>query len=247
MRGYEVKKITAIISIIISAAVFTNAQQIPQGVHAELSKFTGLPGNYVLSFPEMMNERLKLNEAMYHKNINSNCQPRFDVQYISKLTNEPNQTVKNFESGFIGIEVTFCFSNTPADKVMSLFFDPEFQAKSVSTIKSSYLKDGLVCEKTTAPTIGNSHYCYSQSTDVQPGYILGTTFNVWNDTIQNANAPVYFRQIMASATQVDGGTEFHLQTLVRGPTLNFVQRLFAKSAIVSEQQSIYEKMKQRLQ
>ncbi len=241
------KQMTAIALITTLFNLNAHSQVIPVGTYTELSKFPGLSQAYVQNLPTVINNLLMSKEEAYHKNIKSNCSSRFDVQYISKLTPQTDAAVQDFETGFIGIDVTLCFINTTAEKVMALFSDAKFQASSVSTIKSSVEKDGMVCEKTTAPTIGNSHYCYVQQSYSQPGYVMGFAFNIWNDSIHNADAPVYFREILATANQTGNVTEFHLQTLVRGPKLNFIQKMFAKSAITSEQQSVYEKMKQRLQ
>ncbi len=225
----------------------TFAQTIPAGVYTELAKFPNLTADYVKLLPKAVNDQFMQKEEAYHKNIKSTCLPRIDVQYVSNLTSPQDAAALDFESAFIGIDATLCFVNTSVEKVIALFGDREFQASSVSTIKSSYKNGDLICEKTSAPTIGNSHYCYNQQSFVQPDYILGFSFNVWNDSVQNANAPVYFREVMVSANQTGTVTEFHLQTLVRGPKLNFFQKAFAKGAISSEQQSVYEKMKQRLQ
>jgi hypothetical protein len=236
-----------IIIFIYLISVQTFAQKIPDGVYAELSKFPGLTAGYVQQLPKMINDQFMKKEEAYHKNIKSTCIPKIDVQYVSNLTSPTDSVAGDFESAFIGIDATLCFVNTSVEKVIALFGDREFQASSVSTIKGSYKNGDLICEKTAAPTIGNSHYCYNQQSFVQPGYILNFSFNVWNDSVQNANAPVYFREVMVTANQIGNLTEFHLQTLVRGPKLNFFQKAFAKGAISSEQQSIYEKMKQRLQ
>ena len=239
------KIIASIFLILISSQVFSQA--MPAGVYTELAKFPGLAADYVQQLPKIINDQLMKKEDAYHKNLKSTCNPRFDVQYVSNLTSPQDAAARDFESAFIGIDATLCFVNTSVEKVIALFSDREFQASSVSTIKSSYKNGDLICEKTSAPTIGQSHYCYNQQSFAQPEYILGFSFNVWNDSVQNANAPVYFREVMVSANQTGTVTEFHLQTLVRGPKLNFFQKAFAKGAISSEQQSVYEKMKQRLQ
>jgi hypothetical protein len=239
------KIISVAIFILISSQAF--GQAIPEGVYIELTKFSGLTPDYIHSLPKAVNDHFLKNEDAYHTNLKSTCVPRFDAQYISNLTLPLDSAAQDFESAFIGIDATLCFEDTSVEKVIALFGDREFQASSVSTIKDSYLKSDLICEKTTAPTIGNSHYCYDRQLFARPNYILSFSFNVWNDSVQNANAPVYFREVMASANQTGNVTEFHLQTLVRGPKLNFFQKMFAKGAISSEQQSVYEKMKQRLQ
>lgn len=223
------------------------AQAIPEGVYTELAKYPDLSEDYVQKLPSYIVQVLSEKEKQYTSEIKSNCEADFNVKYMSTITGSKNSTVKDFESGFISIDATFCFENTTPQKVISLYSSPEFQKSSVSTIKDSYRKAHLVCEKTTAPTIGNSHYCYNQEVLSQANYVLGFSFNVWNDTLENANAPVYFRAVVVSTTQVQNTTQFHLQTLVRGPKLSFFQKMFAKGAIESEQISVYEKMKQRLQ
>lgn len=237
------KKFLALATLISGSAF---AQKMPQGVFSELAKFPGLSPAYIQQLPVTINQILNANEQNYHKNIKAVCTPKINVQYINQITQGNDSVVKDFESGFIGIEATLCFTNTKIDKVISLYTNREFQAQSVSTIKGSYQNGNLICEKTSAPTIGNSHYCYEQQAFADPTYILNYAFNVWNDSVQNANAPVYFRDVMATATQVQNNVEFHLQTYVRGPKLNFFQKAFAKGAISNEQQSLYEKMKVRL-
>ncbi len=241
-------KKTLLIAAILSMFSFDiMAQSIPTGVYTELAQFQGLSADYIQQLPKIINSAMRQNEVTYHKNLKSTCVPRFDVQYINQITKSADQVVNDFESGFISLEVTFCFMNTASEKVLALFFDRQFQADNVSTIKQSYVKDNTICEKTYVPTIGDSHYCYTEQSFAQADYILGFTFNVWNDSVQNANAPVYFREVMASAAQTQNMTRLHMQTYVRGPKLNFFQKAFAKDAISSEQKSVYEKMKQRLQ
>jgi hypothetical protein len=223
------------------------AQSIPQGVYTELAKYPDLTQDYVQKLPSYIVQVLSENEKHYTSEIKSVCESDFNVKYMPTITGSKNSTIHDFESGFISVEATFCFQNTTPQKVITLYSSPEFQKSSVSTIRDSYRKGNLVCEKTTAPTIGNSHYCYNQEILSQQGYVLGYSLNVWNDTIENADAPVYFRAVVVSATQVQNTTQFHLQTLVRGPKLSFIQKIFAKGAIESEQKSVYEKMKQRLQ
>ncbi len=223
------------------------SQTIPEGVYTELVKYPDLSEDYVQKLPSYIVQVLSEKEKHYKSEIKSNCEPDFNVQYVPTITGSKSSTVKDFESGFISIDATFCFENTTPQKVISLYSSPEFQKSSVSTIKDSYRKGDLVCEKTTAPTIGNSHYCYNQEVLSRTHYVLGFSFNVWNDSLENANTPVYFRAVVVSATQVQNITQFHLQTLVRGPKLTFIQKIFAKGAIESEQKSVYEKMKQRLQ
>lgn len=223
------------------------SQTIPTGVYSELAKFPGLTEAYIQKFPGHIAQSLAEKEKSYLKSIQSSCQPKVDVQYITTLTDSKSSAAKDFESGFISIDTTFCFQGASPEKVIELYSAPEFQQSSVSTINESVRKGDLVCEKTTAPTIGNSHYCYNQEIQKNQNYIISFSFNVWNDILENADAPVYFREVVVSATQIQNNTQFHLQTLVRGPKLGFFQKIFAKGAIESEQQSVYEKMKQRLQ
>jgi hypothetical protein len=75
---------------------------------------------------------------------------------------------------------------------------PEFQQSSVSTIKESVRKGNLVCEKTTAPTIGNSHYCYNQEVISQPELCHQAIHSMFGMTQWKMRMPQYISEKLLS-------------------------------------------------
>ena len=223
--------------------------ELQDGVYSELSQFVGkngetLPSAYIKGLPEVIES---LTQASEKKILaQTQCKNQIEVTYINSLTNSNIDLINQFESGFVKIDSSFCFPSVDTEQLLKKSNDPVFRKSAFSTISQVYLKDGLNCETTNAPTIGSSNYCYQLLSNFSPTYSTIQSYNVWNDPSQKFDSPVYFRSVFESARQVGQNTQYHLVTYVRANKLNTVQKFFARSFISNTQSEVMMKLLEEL-
>lgn len=237
------------IFILSVTLVYKANAQIPPGVYSELSKFSDsnepLSDTYIQSLPEILKSMTENSEKKLL--ANSTCENRIEVAFVNSITNSNIEAIKQFESGFVKIDSTYCFPLIETALLLKKSNDPVFRKAAFSTVVRVFSKDNLFCEVTDAPTIGTSNYCYELKTNFSATYSSIQGYNVFNDSDSRFNSPVYFRSIFESARQIGQNTQYHLVTYVRANKLNSVQKFFAKPFIIRTQNEVMLKLQKELQ
>jgi hypothetical protein len=151
--------------------------------------------------------------------------------------------IRNFENGFIRIEASGCINSNSVIKVLNEYLKSDFQIQAISELKSTVIQNDLVCETTKVFSVGTSKYCYDVKINNQKdkGIISLHTYNLFNAPVKEADAPVYFRELLLSFKQVSPGKiAAHVIVYVRGPEISGMVKGIAQSRIESTQNKLFE-------
>lgn len=245
------KKLILLATAFISGPA-ANATEIPLGVFSGVSQFTWqnqrLSETYVKQIPQTIHNLLINSEKKFDVQNSSACVDLTNVQYIKEFQSSTDPIINEFESSFLRIEVARCFANTTASKALGTLNSLEFKRKAFSTV-TSVVANGpnTICETSSAPSLGDSHYCYKDFLDQsKTQYLQLFSFNDWFEITNQYQAPVYFRESLVTAKQVGNQVLLHSVTYARGPRLSAIQRLFAKSFIANAQNTVFNTLADEL-
>lgn len=167
----------------------------------------------------------------------------------SNYSSSETTSISNFESSLIRIEASGCVSSDSPFKVFNVFITGEFQKAAISELKFSETKKEVICETTEVFGIGKSQYCYDVFVNYDEKSKLVTlhTYNVTNAPLKEANAPVYFREILASFKKI-GPNQIAVNFIahVRGGNVPTLVRSIARSKIESTQTRLFTLLNQRV-
>jgi hypothetical protein len=217
---------------------WAQALKAAPGVFSELSKFQGLPSEYIQEFPGFMKNKMinEMQTAIQPLIQKQSCQPRINVQFLKSVSpmaaNYP--AVANFESQFIRIELISCLSQSRASNVAATYLSNEYQKRAFDTVVFSEQRGASVCQRTQTTGLGMSEYCYTNQKLELPGTIYINSFNESNR--EQVAVPVYFREILSAAVDLPSGTLFYSSVYVRSVNFSGFMKTFAKS-IISDSQS----------
>lgn len=205
-------------------------------------KFSDL--EYSKNLIQIINQNITSSEEMFWKNAHPSQADLIRVDFINALTETTDPLAQDFESGFIRIEASAVFKNKTSENILELINNPQFRLEAFSTLTESKFVNNLICEKTIAPTIGKSNYCYILKKEkIDKDFYKYVSMNISNADIANYNAPVYYRTISETAQQVGPDTIYHVITYVRGPKLSKFQKFFATGAIENTQRKTFQFLK----
>lgn len=245
------KNLILLLSALVSAKALA-VTEIPNGVYSGVSQFVWqnqqLPEAYVRKIPQTIHNLLISAEHDFNLQNSNHCVELTNVQYIKNFQNSTDPTISEFESSFLRIEVARCFENTTAAKVLSTLNSLDFKRKAFSTVTSVVASGvGATCETSSAPSLGDSHYCYKDFLDqTRPQYLQLFSFNDWFEITNQFQAPVYFRESLVTTQQIGSQVLLHSVTYARGPRLSAIQRLFAKSFIANTQTTVFNTLADEL-
>lgn len=238
-------------SILVPGLLFAGVAQaeLPAGVFTSVATFKrgqeALPSDYVNTIPNQIYDLLQKSEQQYLAASNGGCADKTQVDYVSKINTTDNAVIKDFESGFIRIEVAKCFSGTTAAKVLQVLGSAEFKKKAFATLTSPpQQKDqNTICETSKTPHLGEASYCYKTFlNDQDPQYLKSFSVNDAFDITGQYTVPVFMRQSLVSARQVGSSVQLYSVTYARGPKLGSLVKIFAKSFIASAQDEVFSKL-----
>ncbi len=242
-----------IFTIAISICLSSFAEnKIPDGTFQELRNFKSsdnlsLPEDYVKTFPQIILSLMEASETNFLKKYESDCKDSIDIQYIDRITKNQNKVAEEFESNMIKIDVSKCFRNTTAQKLIDITTNTEFLKKAIPSLIESNFANGRYCEKTSTPIIGKSSYCSQLDVDLtNDRYIKALNFNDWNDANSKFNLKIYFRSGYVTSRQINNDAVYHLVTYIRGPSLSTFERFFVKDFIAQAQQNTFKLVEQEL-
>lgn len=165
-------------------------------------------------------------------------------------SNVEEDVIGNFENGFIKIEASGCLSSNSVMKVMGEYLKKEFQLAAISELKSSEVKDNLICEETEVFGLGTSKYCYNLQVNYDAKNKTASlhTYNLSNGASDIVEAPVYFRELVFSFKQISPDqVAAYVTVYVRGPDVSKLVRSYAQSKIESNQNKLFELLNKRIQ
>lgn len=226
----------------------------------ELKKYTDdnkrLPDSYILELTSKLKSKLFLEQARWIKD--AKCTSSAKGEFLSegkivKRNTYPNieeDTINSFEDGFIRIEASGCLNSNSPMKVLSEYMKAEFQLMAIAELKSSEIKNNLICEKTEVFGIGPSQYCYNAliNNESDGEMVSLHTYNLTNAPISEASASVYFRELIFTFKQVaPNKIAANVIVYVRGPNVPGLVRGFARSKIESAQIKLFKLLNQKIQ
>ncbi len=219
---------------------------IPPGVYTGLQKFavnkTTLPSVYVRRLPELLHNQLIKSDNSFVSENSGQCVEWTHVEFINSLTSSTEPIINEFEAGFVKVETAHCLARTSPEKVLAILNSVEFKRKAFSkTVISVEQKDAnTICEISSAPTLGESHYCYKNYYDHNSeGDLQLISMNDSFELNAKYQSGVYFRESIISAHAIGNNVLVHSINLARGPRLNTFQKLFAKSFISTTESEFF--------
>ena len=245
-----IKTITILTGIFFSSLCWAN---LPEGAYGGISNYhfrqTPLTPDYVKMFPSFIHGLIQKSEAIFDAANNNSCADKTEVESVDHLTSARNAVALNFESSFMRVEVTKCFENTTAEKVLSALSTTSFKAKAYSTVMSVVAKsNNVTCEKSKVPLLGKSHYCYENFLDKSDSeYLKLFSINDWYELTTEYTVPVFYRETLIAAREVGSRVQIHSISYARGPDLTSVQKFFAKSFIAKTQDAFFIKLAEEIQ
>jgi hypothetical protein len=242
------------------AKSFHRQVKVDPRVVTELSKFfahgNSLPESYTSAFPQVMLRRIMAEKSKFLAEVSSgkSCNPNTIVTFMNggELVGGREEgaadtdTINEFESGMIKIEAIGCLPGNVAAKAASKVAEPAFQKKVVGELKSSQINGNLTCDHTSVTGLGDSKYCFTSVSQnaVSESHLF--TQNVTNAPVKEASAPVFYRSIYMTFTEVNGVTHSHIIAYVRGPKIPGLLKSVARSRIVSTQTKSFVELEREL-
>ena len=159
------------------------------------------------------------------------------------------EMIDSFESSLIKIEATGCVKSDSPLKVFNEYIKADFQKQAILELKSSEIVADTICEKTEVFGIGKSHYCYDVSVnyDEEADVLTLHTYNVGNAPRTVADAPVYFREIVATFKKLSNGqVGVSFFVYVRGADVPTLARSIARSKIKETQLRLFKLLNERV-
>lgn len=244
--------------LILTSLIFLSAAaqaQIHAGVYTELRKFradgVALSEQYIDRLPKLIDRMIKDNEEQFASANANNCIDFIKITYFNeaRITDDPSEAAKNFESSFLKIENAFCFEGANADQIITKMSSLDFKKKAFSSVKSITPREGgIFCEHNSITFAGESSACYINIIDISDrNYSKILSFNIWNDSENSKyDLPVYFREGLATARQMGNKTQLHAITFVRGKNVSGIMRFLSKGFIESAQKDVMKVLKAEL-
>jgi hypothetical protein len=221
-------------------------QKPTAAVRAELSKFPGLPPEYLQKAPGYFSSRVGRGLEMVFGRVlaGGRCTPQTIVEFLDSVTpgGSDNPAVKEFEAQVIHVQVLACLEGVNARQVAEAFVSEEFKEKGTDMVVSSKKTGNRVCQTTQVPMLGKSDYCYNEFAFEAPEGFYIHSYNDWNQ--DGVEVPIYFRQMLTATADIQinrrAGTAFYTDVYVRGVKISGLFRRAARSKILEAQKHSLE-------
>jgi len=236
-----------------------NDLSIHPNVYSEFKKYKSngqeLPQNYINEVIGKSRKETLNRQKLWLQNPGCELKAKSEIldasPFIARPAYSSNEIdlISDFESSFIRIEATGCVSTDSALKVFNEYISIDFQKAAISEIKHSEIKKDGICDTTEVFGIGKSKYCSDMFVNYDEASNLVTlhTYNVSNAPLKEANAPVYFREILASFKKVGPKlVAVNFIAHVRGGNVPTLVRSVARSKIESTQTKLFNLLNQRV-
>jgi hypothetical protein len=214
-----------------------------------------LPLNYMSSFIQHSRRDLFQKQAQWIKQGRCDLSASGEVLNGKKFIKQESfsahevDIIDSFESSLIKIEATGCVKADSPLKVFNEYIKADFQKQAIAELKSSEIVADTICEKTEVFGIGKSHYCYDVSVnyDEEAEVLTLHTYNVGNAPRTVADAPVYFREIVATFKKLSNGqVGVSFFVYVRGADVPALARSIARSKIKETQLRLFKLLNERV-
>jgi hypothetical protein len=225
----------------VSGATYSWMQkQTPSSaVIAEIAQFPDVSAEYAKQAPQYFTSLVMgdLERRFAPVITRGACVPRTEVEFLNKISDSNEPGARSFESNIMHVQVVACLEGVTAAQVAAAYTSAEFKAKGVDTVVNSKKTGTRVCQVTHVPVLGNSMYCYNETTFHAPEAIYIHSFNDSNG--QNADAKIYFREMLTAVSdmQINGhaGVAFYTNTYIRSENIPGFLRSIARSKVQSSQ------------
>jgi hypothetical protein len=211
-------------------------------VYGEIAKFPDLTTEYVRQVPQSFSGLVMsdLERRFAPVLTHGTCVPRTDVEFLNSISSGPKDAAaRNFESNVMHVQVLTCLEGVTAAQLAAAYTSAEFKARGVDTVVSSKKTGPRVCQVTHVPVLGNSVYCYNETTYQAPEAIYIHSYNDSNG--ENADAKIYFREMLTAVVdiQVNGhpGAAFYTNTYIRSENIPGFLRSIARGRVQSSQET----------
>lgn len=236
-----------------------NDLAIHPNVYFEFKKYKGngqeLPQTYINEVIGKSRKETSNRQKLWLQKPGCELKAKSEILDSSPFIARPNYSlneidlISDFESSLIRIEASGCVSTDSPLKVFNEYISPAFQKAAISEIKHSEIRKDTICDTTEVFGIGKSKYCSDVYVNYDEASNLITlhTYNVGNAPLKEANAPVYFREILASFKKVGPKVvAVNFIAHVRGGNVPTLVRSVARSRIESTQTRLFNLLNQRV-
>ena len=214
-----------------------------------------LPLHYINAFIQKSKRELFNKQSMWLKQGRCELEASGEVLNGRKFIKPESfsahevEIIEAFESSLIKIEAVGCVNSNSPLKVFNEYIKGDFQKLAITELKSSELVNDTICEKTEVFGIGKSYYCYDVAVnyDDESDTVTLHTYNVGNAPRHVADAPVYFREILATFKKLNNGqVGVSFFVLVRGADVPSLARGVARSKIKETQLRLFKLLNERV-